>query len=142
MNRMEFQQLAEVRVREAEALLAAGLWDGAYYLAGYAVECALKACVLRLVEQTGIIFEDKKFAEKCWTHDLEALVELLKLAPEVVSVRGVPPAKPDVAARWAVVKEWDETTRYLRIPEQMARELVAAITDPAHGVLQWIRAYW
>ena len=52
MNRLEFQQLAEVRVREAEALLAVGLWDGAYYLAGYAVECALKACILRLVEQT------------------------------------------------------------------------------------------
>src|SRR5689334_2254486 len=137
MSRLEFQQLADVRVREAEALLAAGLWDGAYYLAGYAVECALKACILRLVEQTGIIFEDKKFAEKCWTHDLEALVELLKLTPEVTAVRGTPPIKPDVAVRWNVVKEWDETTRYQRIAEQRARELVAAITDPTHGVLQW-----
>jgi HEPN domain-containing protein len=47
MNRTEFQSLAEVRIREAKALLDAGLWDGAYYLAGYAVECALKACIAK-----------------------------------------------------------------------------------------------
>ncbi len=47
MNRMEFQGLAEIRIREAEILLAAGAWDGAYYLAGYAVECALKACIAK-----------------------------------------------------------------------------------------------
>src|SRR5207248_2168644 len=38
MTRTQFQELAEVRIAEAAALLAAGLWDGAYYLAGYAVE--------------------------------------------------------------------------------------------------------
>src|SRR5204863_304605 len=48
VNRTEFQQLAEVRIKEAEALLAAGLWDGAYYLAGYAVECGLNACIANL----------------------------------------------------------------------------------------------
>lgn len=30
----DFQDLATVRIREAESLLAAGLFDGAYYLAG------------------------------------------------------------------------------------------------------------
>ena len=45
MNRNEFQELAEVRIGEAGVLLAGGKSDGAYYLAGYAVECALKACV-------------------------------------------------------------------------------------------------
>jgi hypothetical protein len=47
MNRTDFQQLAELRLREAEALLAAGLPDGAYHLAGYSVECALKACIAK-----------------------------------------------------------------------------------------------
>jgi hypothetical protein len=142
MNRPEFQQLAEVRIREAEALLAAGFWDGAYYLAGYAVECGLKACILKLVEQTGIIFDDRKFAEKCWTHNLDDLVDLLGLTADVKSVKGSPPTRPDVATRWEVVKDWKETSRYARIPEQKARGLFAAITDPAYGVLQWIRAYW
>jgi hypothetical protein len=142
VNRTEFQQLADVRVKEAEALLAAGLWDGAYYLAGYAVECGLKACIMAHVERTGVIFKDKKFAEKCWTHDLEALIDLLGLKAEVTSARGTPPAEPEVAKRWDLVKDWDETSRYARIPEHKARDLLAAIMDPAHGVLQWVKKYW
>jgi hypothetical protein len=34
MFRKDFQDLASVRVREAEVLLAAEQFDGAYYLAG------------------------------------------------------------------------------------------------------------
>jgi len=43
MNRVDLQQLAELRLKESKALFAAGFPEGAYYLAGYAVECALKA---------------------------------------------------------------------------------------------------
>ena len=45
VNRWEFRELATLRLAEAKALLDAGLPDGAYYLAGYAVECGLKACI-------------------------------------------------------------------------------------------------
>jgi hypothetical protein len=68
VNRAELRQLAEDRLRDAECLLAAGRWSGAYYLAGYAVECGLKACIMARVESTGVIFWDRKFADKCWTH--------------------------------------------------------------------------
>ncbi|NJR43126.1 MAG: HEPN domain-containing protein, partial [Akkermansiaceae bacterium] len=46
MNQAELRRLAEERVRDAEALLAGGRWEFAYYSAGYAVECALKSCLL------------------------------------------------------------------------------------------------
>ena len=36
MNRKDFQILSRVRLREAKALPGLGLYDGAYYLAGYA----------------------------------------------------------------------------------------------------------
>jgi HEPN domain-containing protein len=42
-DRATFQQLAEERLAEARALLETGHPSGAYYLAGYAIECALKA---------------------------------------------------------------------------------------------------
>jgi hypothetical protein len=42
VTRADFQKLADMRIKEAGILLAAGEFDGAYYLAGYAVECALK----------------------------------------------------------------------------------------------------
>lgn len=47
MNRSDFQDLAQIRLAEAAALLQAERFDGAYYLAGYAVECALKACIAK-----------------------------------------------------------------------------------------------
>jgi len=79
VNRAELRQLAEDRILDAATLLAGGRWSGAYYLAGYAAECGLKACVMAYVETTGVIFQDRKYAEKCWTHDLEALVGLANL---------------------------------------------------------------
>jgi len=36
MNRDDFQRLAETRLEDAQALLKAGRFDAAYYLAGYA----------------------------------------------------------------------------------------------------------
>ena len=45
MNRVDFQGLSRLRIREARALLRLGEWAGAYYLAGYAVECALKSVI-------------------------------------------------------------------------------------------------
>ena len=48
-NRQELKCLARLRLREAEALHAAGIYDGAAYLAGYAVEMALKARICRVL---------------------------------------------------------------------------------------------
>src|SRR6266851_9497943 len=118
MNRAELRQLAEDRALDAAALLAGGRWGGAYYLAGYAVECGLKACVLVHVEATGAIFQDKKFAEKCWTHDLDALLGLANLKP---------PMDIDAAANlvlsgnWATATDWNEASRYEQKTEAEAR---------------------
>ena len=47
MNRNDFQKISRLRVKEAKALLDSGYPVGAYYLMGYAVECALKACIAK-----------------------------------------------------------------------------------------------
>ena len=105
MNRAQWQRLAQERASDAEILLNGGQWAGAYYLAGYAVECGLKSCVLAFVENNpDIVFRDKKYSEKCWTHDIGNLVALADLpgrgrpdsAPYVrfskyMTVRGCPP---------------------------------------------------
>jgi HEPN domain-containing protein len=137
MTRSEFQQLAEVRLREAEALLAAGFWDGAYYLAGYAVECGLKACIAKGVKAE--VFPDKGFAHRCFTHDLEALIDLAGLE----GVRnGQRILAPVFDANWTIVDDWSEGSRYRLTTEQTAQKMVSAIADPVYGVLQWIRLYW
>lgn len=45
-SRSDFEKLIELRLREAKLLLVAKEWDGAYYLAGYAVEFALKIKII------------------------------------------------------------------------------------------------
>ncbi len=47
MNRSDFQRLTRLRLDEAKVLLANERYQGAYYLIGYAVECALKACIAK-----------------------------------------------------------------------------------------------
>jgi HEPN domain-containing protein len=139
LNRAELQQLAGDRVQDAETLLASGRWSGAYYLAGYAVECGLKSCVLAHIERTGAIFIDKRLAEKCWTHDIETLIK----AAELEVTRGLDiSANPDLGVNWSIVKDWSEIARYQQKTEAQARRLFEAVTDPANGVLPWIRTRW
>jgi HEPN domain-containing protein len=51
MNRTDLQQLAELRIKEARILLDGDSYSGAYYLAGYAIECALKACIAKRTKE-------------------------------------------------------------------------------------------
>ncbi len=79
MNRAHWQAVAEEQIVAAQDLLAARHWASAYYLAGYAVEFGLQACILVHGADTGIIFEDKDFSRECWTHTLKDLVKLAGL---------------------------------------------------------------
>jgi HEPN domain-containing protein len=139
MNRTELQRLANERLADAKALLAVKRWSGGYYLAGYAVECGLKACILAHVERTGVIFEDRKYAEQCWTHDLEGLLRLANLQRAFDADAA---GDADLEANWEIVKEWDESSRYRRTPKAHAENLYDAIADKKHGVLSWIKGHW
>src|SRR5436190_17570999 len=113
MNRNELQRLAQQRIQEAKVLLAAKQWSGAYYLAGYAVECGLKSCILAFIERTGIIFEEKNYGERCWTHELDRLMKLAGLEADLgVAVA----ANPVRGENWATVKGWSEVRRYRVTP--------------------------
>jgi HEPN domain-containing protein len=86
MNRADLQKLSNMRIREAKILFAAGEHSGAYYLAGYAVECALKACIARGVQRYD--FPDKSLAQESYSHDLVRLVKLADLDSELTSSTG------------------------------------------------------
>lgn len=137
MNRMQLQSLAQERVRDADALLNSGQWSGAYYMAGYAIECGLKACIAKLTNAHD--YPNKDLAQKCYTHKIEALVEVagLELQRKVDAT-----ANPVLGANWLIVKDWDEKARYQQWTEPQARKLFAAITDSTSGVLPWIIGHW
>ncbi len=138
VTRAEFQELSEQRLREAKVLLDQGQWDGAYYLAGYAVELGLKARIIKTLLVTDA-FPDKDFSKNCYTHAIEKLVVLAKLDDERKIATD---ADPDLLANWSQAGTWSEEKRYHRITRIEAETLYAAITDPIHGVLPWIKTHW
>jgi hypothetical protein len=138
VNKSDFQWLARERVRDAKVLLVARRWASAYYLAGYAVECALKCCIISYLMKTDQ-FPDKKISEHCWTHDL---MRLLDSAGLLATFRADTATDPDLSAIWAFVKDWTEASRYQRKTKTQARKLYQAITDKKHGVLSWIKSHW
>ena len=139
MNRTEFQELAELRIAEAGALLRRRppMPDGAYYLAGYAVECALKACIAKLVGLHD--FPDKQLADKSYTHDVTKLLLAAGLEAEFKAAIAL---NEEFEENWNTVRGWSERSRYERHSVEAAKELFAAITDPTNGVLPWIKARW
>jgi hypothetical protein len=79
MNRNALQRLAEMRLADAEALLRAQRWPAAYYLLGYAVECALKASAARQFHQDEV--PEKALVNDFYTHRLDNLVRVSRLTP-------------------------------------------------------------
>src|SRR4051794_23813206 len=139
MNRADLQQLADLRIAEAQALLTlpAPMPDGAYYLAGYAVECALKACIAKGYGPEE--WPEKQFVADCHTHEILKLVKLAGL--EGARAAGAA-ANPNLATNWGIVKDWNERSLYERHSLAKAQRLYEAVTHAADGVLPWIRAHW
>lgn len=136
-NRTDLQHLAEVRIEEARALLAANMSDGAYYLAGYAVELALKACIAQLTQEHE--FYDFHLAKNVFTHEPKRLVALANLRPQLdVDMQ----ADAELEKNWVIACQWGPDSRYKTSSSAEASALIEAITDPHHGVLQWIRIHW
>jgi HEPN domain-containing protein len=135
MNRTDLQNLAEERLGDAEALLASNRFGAAYYVVGYAVECGLKACIAKLTKAED--FYDKTLARKLFVHEIETLASLAGLDIKQI-------AKNDsvFAANWALVKDWNEESRYETHTKVEAEQMVRAVREPDHGVMQCIRRYW
>jgi HEPN domain-containing protein len=139
----DFWDLAKVRLEDAEALLSIQRWSCAYYVAGYAVECALKALIVRTTERTGTLFRDKKepiqLLDSFYVHDLDRLFKAAELEVDFGIARG---ANPALDSLWTVVKLWKETSRYEQKSQTEAENLVRGINHDPDGVMKWLRGRW
>ena len=131
-SRIEFQELSRLRIYEARTLLAASeaCASGAYYLAGYAVECAFKA---RIAGMSFEAFYANSNANNYITHDLKKLLFYAGLE--------IPP-DTELQENWTIVKAWTEESRYFvhSVPE--AQNVVNAVNDSQKGVLIWSVTQW
>ena len=100
----DLRAIARARLRDAQVLLKAKRFDGAFYLSGYAVELALKARICRTLKwpefpQSAREFEDFRSLR---THNLEVLLKFSGVEERVTAKH---------AAEWSVVVRWDPEKR-------------------------------
>jgi len=127
-----------LRRKEAAVLLKAKQHAGAYYLLGYSVECALKASIAKQTNKYD--FPNKDIATKAHVHNLEALLKLSGLEPDLEKDMRT---NRTLQVNWAVVKDWKESSRYSsNISPGDARDLYSACTSRTNGILSWIKAKW
>ena len=137
MNRNDFQELARIRLKEAQVLLKNGNYDGAYYLCGYIIECGLKSCIAKKTREHD--FPDKKIVAKSFVHSPTQLIKLSGLETPQKDERK---RNQKLAVNWAMVKDWNESSRYEKHSRIDAENLYSAIVNRQDGVLKWIRTYW
>lgn len=136
MNRTGFQRLARIRLREAKLLLSAKAPDGAYYLAGYAVEYALKACIAKSTARHD--FPEKQRVIDSYTHDASKLIRIAGLkATHDVAMRQL-----DFARSWDLVVQWSAQSRYRNYSVSQAEALIDAIENRNFGVLPWLKKHY
>ncbi|HEC83818.1 MAG: DNA-binding protein [Candidatus Parabeggiatoa sp. nov. 2] len=137
MNRNDFQQLADIRVKEAKVLLDNQCFDGAYYLLGYAVECALKSCISKQFKEPD--FPDLQTVRDCYTHSFP---KLLRVAALEQNMQNDWRTLPKLQSNWITVTEWSEQARYQHnITQVTAQELYDAVTENQTGVLSWLKNF-
>lgn len=138
MDRKQFQELAKVRIREAEILLDNGQFDGSHYLSGYAIECAIKACIAKATKRHE--FPDKGKAEKSWDHNL---VKLLKVAGLNHALDKKTKTDVRFKVNWQCVERWKVEDRYIiNKSKAEAEDLYNAVSKRGYGVLSWLKKYW
>lgn len=148
-NRADFQQLATLRLTEAQTLLTHDLPDGAFYLAGYAVECALKAAICRTLgiddffesyssKPHGAKVRDD-VVQKFKTHDYGTLLVLSDLYHKLGADLLTDKALND---SWSTFQNqnWSEQQRYATASKAMndTLDFVASV----NYFLQWISQHW
>jgi HEPN domain-containing protein len=137
LDKSKAQNLSLTRIKEAEILLKENCFAGAYYLAGYSVELALKAVICKKFKRETI--PDKNFVQSLYTHKLDDLMTKSELKFKFDEDKK---ANSQLDTYWTVVTKWNENSRYDLKSEQDATSIINAINDPQNGILSWIKQHW
>jgi HEPN domain-containing protein len=122
---------------DAEVLFNSGGYSNSYYFLGYAIECALKACIAKQVLPETI--PDRRFVNEIYTHSYDKLIGLAGLRAELREKQDV---DQNFQVQWAVASEWTPDVRYESVDKSSAHLMLIAVGDKNHGVLPWIKTYW
>lgn len=139
-TRQQFKELAEVRLNEAELLHKHNFNEGAYYVAGYAAELALKAAICRCLNIE--VFDERsvtnRISEPFRVHKLDHLLVFAGLATQLNDDAAT---DTKLHGSWSTVSGWKEDRRYAPIGScsaQTTRKYLNAVIL----FMSWIRKHW
>lgn len=138
-TRRQLQELALLRLQEAEALYAAGLFEGCVYLCGYVVELALKARICANLGLSEYPEKGSRLREAMKSHVLEDLGLLAGMVHEFSPGRSV------LLSNWSLIRVWNPEWRYGpkgSYDQTFAKRLLDAIRTKPDGVLTCTSARW
>jgi hypothetical protein len=135
--RADLQAVSQCKLEDAQLLLNNRRFSNAYYLAGYAIEIGLKACVAAQFGRDTI--PDLAFVKSIYQHNLPSLIGLAGLS---AVLREKQDADDDFGANWATVCEWKPEVRYQSIDALSSQQMIEAIIHDKSGVFPWIKQYW
>ena len=122
----------QIRVRRARGSTHCGRPPG------YAVECALKACIAKETKQYDFP-PDRKAVEAIYKHNPNDLLKPSTLEREHAEARR---ASSAFDANWKIVQGWTEQSRYQQgKSEKEVVDFFSAIVGD-EGVLPWLKKSW
>lgn len=122
----ELKAIAQARLLDAEALMQAKRYDGAMYIASYAIELSLKVRICKKRNwQNGFPCSDNEFknynAFDVKKHNLDVLLQLSDKETEI---------KQNHWADWSLASKWNPENRYktnASVSKQDAEETLESI---------------
>ncbi len=153
LNRLELQNLAISRIKEAQVLLDNSYPESAFYLSGYAIELALKATICKnlgideLFADAATVNKSKEINTafgKLKIHDLDTLMVFAGLYPKLQD------RTEQLFEMWSFIVQmgWNEESRYLYHGSKwkqnitIEKQSVQVFLDTINDFLKWIQQYW
>jgi hypothetical protein len=120
----EQRKVAQKRLRDARILFAGEAWRGCMYIAGYHLECRLKAKLLELYRCSNLKELHEKIGELALSHNLE---ELMKATGRIAQLR-------QTRENWydfSTCLKWKTSWRYDPEDgqEKLAEGFISAVTN-------------
>jgi len=144
-NAQEIRELANRRIDEANLLIANNYFEGAVYLAGYAVELSLKAKICELLDIPNL-FDfghnniQSSLIKSYKSHDFEQLILLSGLRSKLQTATS---ENQELLTNWSILCEWSEEKRYCKCGAETleaTQEFMNAITSTENGIKTWIES--
>lgn len=137
ITKKDLETLSETRLADARFLFQGARYSAAYYLSGYAIELAIKACIASVFQAN--VIPDKSFVSAVYSHKLD---ELLGLAGIKKALQDDMTVDAELSAAWGIASKWNEASRYEMWDQFAAASMIDAVGNQQRGVLQWLKKHW